>query len=138
MTTPVLVLTTTSQRGTVQASVLLDPSPNMAGAAPWSSLQLSNLHSLAQANLISDTQQQIARQLSAQGDLISDTQQQIARQLSAQGDLISDTQQQIARQLSAQGEVEEERGKKEKRATFGVRSVAAQKSSPKIKFAHGE
>ena len=68
MTTPVLVLTTTSQRGAVQASVLLDPSSNMAGAGPWSSLQLSSLHSLAQANLISDTQQQIARQLSAQGE----------------------------------------------------------------------
>ena len=68
MTTPVLVLTTTSQRGGVQASVLLDPSSSMAGGAgPWSSLQLSSLHSLAQANLISDTQQQIARQLSAQG-----------------------------------------------------------------------
>ncbi|KAL8613794.1 hypothetical protein ACOMHN_029651 [Nucella lapillus] len=64
MTTPLIVLTTNAS-GDVEASVLVDPSTS--GAAPWSSLQLSNLHSLAQANLISDTRQEIAKQLSAQG-----------------------------------------------------------------------
>ncbi|XP_076464499.1 uncharacterized protein LOC143296448 isoform X2 [Babylonia areolata] len=66
MTTPLIVLTTNAS-GDVEASVLVDPSASVSGAGPWSSLQLSNLHSLAQANLISDTRQEIAKQLSAQG-----------------------------------------------------------------------
>nr|KAG5714584.1 hypothetical protein BaRGS_007030 [Batillaria attramentaria] len=38
----------------------------MSCTSPLTSIQLCNLHSLAQANLISDTQDQIVKQLSAQ------------------------------------------------------------------------
>ena len=64
--TPLIVLSTNAC-GDFEASVLVDPPSSVPGATPWSSLQLSSLHSLAQANLISETQQQIAKQLSAQG-----------------------------------------------------------------------
>lgn len=57
MSAPVLVLTTNIQKGTVEASVLLDPCSNLPVTYPW------NIHTLAQANLISDTQHEIAKQL---------------------------------------------------------------------------
>lgn len=66
MPAPIIMLTTNSPRGIVEASVLLNPASGMSCPSPLSSIQLCNLHTLAQANLISDTQDQIVRQLSAQ------------------------------------------------------------------------
>lgn len=68
MGAPVLLLTGNVAHGTFEASIFLDPA-NMSGGdtsgppSPWQSLPLTSLHSLAQASLISDTQEQIAKQL---------------------------------------------------------------------------
>jgi hypothetical protein len=68
MSVPILLLTSNATRGTLEASILLDSS-NLSSStssgppSPWQSLPLTSLHSLAQASLISDTQEQIARQL---------------------------------------------------------------------------
>ena len=54
---------TGSQYGFVKLNVMGNYESSMTCPVPWSSDQLFNLHSLAKANLISHTEQEIAKQL---------------------------------------------------------------------------